>query len=685
MHIPRLASCLLALAGCSFAGCTQTGLLRSNSPSNMKTVASIGDKSLPIVAGDPSTGTTTRAETEQLDLGTPTGSKISGRVFDDRGKPVPKAVVRLVVGGAPAGRDNFATTDRSGAFTLHGLRAGRTYTLIAESQGEDGMMSGRSEARVPQTDVRIQVATHGSSSEPPSMSIRPARSRVKAAADPDDSDQDGFPPMIKPGANSDEDEGRDLPAEEAASLAPRSIRQSATRLAATSSAPIRAGWNVPERAANSGSGTRTTARPRSQAVDSDPNTRRSATDDSGRESDDGENPLPPALEPEESGSTQPTGRRAEAFAPDASRDEPSGSQTRSRTRRPVPVVLDPGDVNPEDVDRYPRQNAGEPRPIPEEVLPAGGGITPASYGGTGRGESDVDADPPARPSRRVPRGTPAAVPSSSRSRKSSIPADSDPDDASESSDGDRPASSSQPQRRPTWRELSISSDGVPIDESVHRSSGEEPQVDDPNPIRLASTGGSSVIPREVEPGQFRLPFGAPPPAETPDPSSASGLSTCEIDAADRRVVDFQLPGLDGKMVSFRDIEADVILLDFWGSWCTQCRKSIAFERDLQTKLGAKRVKVIGIACEKGATLEERRASAAKATRQLGINYPVLVSSMDGTCPLQKAFQVQFYPTMVVLDREGRILHIERGATDATLGRTSRSIVTALQDADSRVE
>ena len=122
MHTPRLASCLLALAGCSFAGCTQTGWLRSNSPSNMKTVASIGDKQLPIVAGDPGTGSTMRAETEQLDLGAPSGSKISGRVFDDRGKPVPNARVRLVVGGAPAGRDNIATTDRSGAFTLHGLR-----------------------------------------------------------------------------------------------------------------------------------------------------------------------------------------------------------------------------------------------------------------------------------------------------------------------------------------------------------------------------------------------------------------------------------------------------------------------------------------------------------------------------------------------------------------------------------
>ena len=91
MHTPRLSSCLLALTVSSFAGCAQTGLLRSNSPSPPKTVASIGDKSLPIVAGDLTTGSTVGAEPEPLDLATPTGSKISGRVFDDRGKPVPNA------------------------------------------------------------------------------------------------------------------------------------------------------------------------------------------------------------------------------------------------------------------------------------------------------------------------------------------------------------------------------------------------------------------------------------------------------------------------------------------------------------------------------------------------------------------------------------------------------------------
>jgi peroxiredoxin len=666
MHTPRLASCLLALAGCSIAGCTQTGWLRSNSPSNMKTVASVGDKTLPIVAGDPSTGSTTRVESEQLDLGAPSGSKISGRVFDDRGRPVPKAVVRLVVNGAPAGRDSFATTDRSGAFTLHDLRAGRAYTLIAESQGEDGMMSGRAEAKVSDSDVRIHVATHGSSSEPSSMSIRPARSRVKPNPDPDDGDDEGFPPIIKPGSHSDEDERTDPPAAEATSLVPRTNRRSATRLAENASAPIRAGWNANDPAANSV--TRTAARSKGTTVAATARKRQSPADELDRGVDDGENPLPPALEAEDPDSARLASRDAQTSPAD---------RTRSRTRQTSPVVLDPGDLNTEDMDEYSRQNVGEPRPIPDEVIPPTGGIAPASYARSARGESDVDADSPVRPSQRVRRGTAAKVPPSSRSRKASIPPDPKPDEAVETPDGDPTDSSSQPLRRPTWRELSINTDGVPVDESVHRSSGES-LIDEPRQVELASLRGSSVIPREVEPGQFRLPTSTRHSAESPDARSKKG------DTADRRIIDFQLPDLDGKMVSFRDIDADVIVLDFWGSWCVQCRTSIAFERELQAKMGAQGVKVIGIACEKGATLEDRRASATKAAKKLGITYPVLVSTMDGKCPLQNAFLVQFYPTIVVLDRDGRILHMERGATDATLGRTERSIVAALQEADSRL-
>ncbi len=694
MHTPRLASCLLVLAGCSVMGCNQTSMLRSNSLSSTKTVASVGDKTLPIVAGEPGTGTATRAETEQLDLSPASGSNLSGRVLDDQGKPVPNARVRLVVGGAPAGRDNYATTDRAGGFTLRGLRAGRSYTLIAESQGEDGMMSGRAAAKAPQTDVRIQVAVHASTAEPKSMSIRPARSRVEAPLDPDEGTEEGFPLMIKPGAIPADDDGKEPPAEEAASLSPKSNRQSVTRVAATSSAPIKAGWNVTERPASS--------RPnatRKASDQEDLRPRRPSSDQTGRESDDEVDPLPPALDIEQSGSRQ-IGDRGEALPLEAGSDQASASRPRTRPRRPAPAELDPADGDSPVGDRASQRDADEPRSIPEDLIQPAGAFTTASYAKGGQGGSQGESTTPARKPQKNRRSTTASAASASRARKTPFATEPESADVTPSSDEVQPESGPQSQRRPTWRDLNLKPDGVPIDESVHRSSAEEPaddrdtvklargdDTDDRDPINAAHGNGKDTVAQpKTKPVRIRPSSASIPPVGSSRPiPSTSNESTCDIDPADRRVVDFQLPGLDGNMVSFRDFEADVIVLDFWGSWCVQCRKSIAFEQELLAKLGAKRVKVIGIACEKGATLDERRASAAKACRQLGINYPVLVSSMDGTCPLQKAFQVQFYPTMVVLDREGQILHIEQGATDATLNRTGRTVATALQDADSRVE
>ena len=156
MRISRLPYYLLILV-CVTSGCSQTGGVRpySGSGSNTRTVASVGDNPLPIVTGEP--GSSLRASTEELDLPSSTGSRISGRVYDESGKPVSNAKVRLAVGSSPGGKINYATTDQTGWFTLRGLRANSSYTVIAEYQGEDGLMTGRVDAEAPRTNVSISL------------------------------------------------------------------------------------------------------------------------------------------------------------------------------------------------------------------------------------------------------------------------------------------------------------------------------------------------------------------------------------------------------------------------------------------------------------------------------------------------------------------------------------------------
>ena len=122
-----------------------------------RTVASVGDKTLPIVSGTPGSSVMAEKVTPELRVGT--NGRVSGRVVDAEGRPVPNAQVRLAVGGARGGRMNRATTDRSGAFTLRGLRPRASYTVIAELNDERGQLTGRSDVRAPDTDVRITLGS----------------------------------------------------------------------------------------------------------------------------------------------------------------------------------------------------------------------------------------------------------------------------------------------------------------------------------------------------------------------------------------------------------------------------------------------------------------------------------------------------------------------------------------------
>jgi thiol-disulfide isomerase/thioredoxin len=154
--------------------------------------------------------------------------------------------------------------------------------------------------------------------------------------------------------------------------------------------------------------------------------------------------------------------------------------------------------------------------------------------------------------------------------------------------------------------------------------------------------------------------------------------SCNFDERRNRLVDFALPDVQGRPVRFQDLDADFILIDFWGTWCGPCVNAIPHLVEVQNRYDPKRVRVVGVACEQG-TPEENTASVVAAMRQLGVNYPVLMSGQDGRpCPLSAAFKVQAYPTLVLVDRHGRVLWRDTGGGPATLTRLDRVLAANLR-------
>ena len=116
------------------------------------------------------------------------------------------------------------------------------------------------------------------------------------------------------------------------------------------------------------------------------------------------------------------------------------------------------------------------------------------------------------------------------------------------------------------------------------------------------------------------------------------------------IPDFSLESLDGAEVSKASLKGEPVVLNFFASWCGNCRAEIPELK--QVAEGARvKAKVVGIA------LDEEGAETVKPfVQSQGINYPVLIGN-------QETFQ-QFngvaIPYTIVLDGSQRIVKIYRG-------------------------
>ena len=519
-------------------------------------------------------------------------------------------------------------------------------------------MTGRTQAKANQVGVRISLQPRGGESNQGHASIQPARPRVEPISNIDPVDEETSDEARSAGKINTED--LEPPADDAASLAPRRNVRLSRAADDNSPVPVRGGWNSRQVSLEQSRCRRrqahkiqATTRPR--RLD-----RRCVMTQAPVSTMTGPIPcLPLSIPPRPLRGIRryvtddepvKVARNSTGSSANARRRTSSGSRVRDDDKA-IGIMDAPGER--------------EPRSMPEDILPGARVITPGSSAPIAVNEAPDDDSPPVASPRSSRR---SASPSAGRS--TNPPSDAD---SPESTDSPAINGASSTAGRPTWRELAHNQSEVPLDESIQRAAGDAPSGDR-GVVTLTSNAA------KAKPGLSRLLGGSRPPVD-----EAVKPAVCRFDASNRRLVDFQLPGLDGKMVSMHDIDADVILLDFWGSWCAPCRTSIPHLAELQAKLGPKRLQVVGIACEKGSTLPDRRASAGKAIQELGITYPVLLSSKEGSCPVQQALQIQFYPTMILLDRDGKLLAREQGATEVTMARIDRAINTALRGHDVRSE
>ncbi len=129
------------------------------------------------------------------------------------------------------------------------------------------------------------------------------------------------------------------------------------------------------------------------------------------------------------------------------------------------------------------------------------------------------------------------------------------------------------------------------------------------------------------------------------PASAQDV-TCDADAGDADL-DFVLQDIDGQDVRLSDYIGNVILLDFWATWCAPCRIEIPGFIELLDEYGPEGFVVLGISVDD--PIDALRSFAA----EFSMDYPVLLG--DGRDDVKDAYGPPVgFPTSFIIDRSGRI-------------------------------
>ena len=129
-----------------------------------------------------------------------------------------------------------------------------------------------------------------------------------------------------------------------------------------------------------------------------------------------------------------------------------------------------------------------------------------------------------------------------------------------------------------------------------------------------------------------------------------------------RAPNIELPPLEGGPErSLSDWRGQVVVLNYWASWCEPCRDESPLLERWHQRISKRDGTVLGV------DVLDVTSDAEDFIEEYGLTYPHL-RDKDGST--QEDFGIVAYPETFVIDRDGRIAASRRGPVDEEFMRTN---------------
>ena len=115
--------------------------------------------------------------------------------------------------------------------------------------------------------------------------------------------------------------------------------------------------------------------------------------------------------------------------------------------------------------------------------------------------------------------------------------------------------------------------------------------------------------------------------------------------------EFQLASAGGKPVSLTQYKGQVVMINFWATWCGPCRTEMPVLEQLHKKYKPMGFTMIGV------NVEPDSAGAVDWLKATPVTFPIL---FDTDSKVSKLYAVSGMPSTVIVDRKGNLRYLHRG-------------------------
>ncbi len=114
---------------------------------------------------------------------------------------------------------------------------------------------------------------------------------------------------------------------------------------------------------------------------------------------------------------------------------------------------------------------------------------------------------------------------------------------------------------------------------------------------------------------------------------------------------FTLPARDGGNLSLAELKGQVVMINFWATWCGPCRQEMPLLEQIQARYEPLGFTLVGI------NVEPDSAAAQEWLAKVPVSFPIL---FDRKNEVAESFGVEGMPSSVFIDRAGNVRYVHHG-------------------------